>query len=364
MYGKIDRHSNPVALFAQEKNDIQHLAARPRLLTLISVSLSLAIIFLALRELNLNRLLAVLLAADWRWVAIAILMNCGALLMRGLRWYFLLGRKISPWRACHTMNVTVLLNQIPLRAGDVARSFLAQQDGVRLLTAATLISLERLLDLLFIIAALLWALGRLPNPDDTLSTTATLIGAAVLLLFVLIWLITSRPGFALVARQRHRWFFRRSFWRQVIVPILMGLRSIQDFRLVLVTAGWTVIAWCFSFATFAAIAPALSLDSVDVILLATLAGTLTSLGIAAPLTVASIGPYEALVLLAGSLIGLNEEAALALALLSHGISLGLYTLFGIIGTAILGVSFRDLLQSRTEITRDSPATDLQNPPIE
>lgn len=343
--------------------DIRYLAAYPRLFTLVSVILSLGILWLALRGVQLEQLWEVIRGADWRWVALSVAMNACALAVRGLRWHSLLDGKISFWRAYHSMNITNMLNQLPLRAGEVARSFLARQDGVHLLTAATLVALERLLDLLLIIAVLLWALSRLPTRNVLMQQSATLIGAGVLLFFMLAWWLTRHPPQARATPlqwRRLRQLARVPLLRiltplvlRIFTPIFEGLHSIQNRRLVLITSGWTIIGWLFSFATFAALMPALRLEGIDIILVCALTLTLASLGVAAPVTVASVGPYEALVVLGGTLAGLSEEAALVLAFLAHGTSLALYAVLGSVGAAALGVSIREIIASaaKAEVAR-------------
>lgn len=346
---------------------IRYLATHPRLITLLSVLLSVGILWLALRGIELERLWQVIRDADWRWVLISVLLNLCALTVRGLRWRSLLDGKITTWRAIHAMNITNMLNQLPLRAGEVARSFLARQDGVRLLTAATLVALERLLDLLLIILVLSWALSRLPTHHYYMQDTATLIGGAVLLFFVFAWWITRQPNKTnevqpswLQIRRLSRIPMMRSLMRfffRILTPIFEGLQAIQNRRLVLITSGWTLLGWFFSFATFAALMPALHLQEENIILVCALTLTLSSLGVAAPLTVASVGPYEAMVVLGGTLAGLNEEAALVFALLAHGTSLALYAVLGSIGAAVLGISIRDVLHSahtNEAIHRDTP----------
>ena len=317
--------------------------------------MSLGILWFALRGIHLESLWEVIRNADWRWVLLSVILNMCALAVRGLRWHSLLDGKISLWRAYHAMNITNMLNQLPLRAGEVARSFLARQDGVRLLTAATLVALERLLDLLLIILVLSWALSRLPTHHYYMQESATLIGGAVLLFFVFAWWFTRESTRANLA-QTHWSRLRKiskipilrclmPFVNRITIPVFEGLKSIQNRRLVLITSGWTILGWLFSFATFAALMPALRLEGENIILVCALTLTLSSLGVAAPVTVASVGPYEAMVVLGGTLAGLSEEAALVLAVLAHGTSLALYAVLGSIGAAALGVSIRELLTS-------------------
>lgn len=350
--------SDSAAPGTKEDNRIRYLATHPRLFTLISIILSLGILWLALRGIQLERLWEVIYGADWRWVAVSVVMNCCALAVRGIRWYSLLNGKISLWRAFHAMNLTNMLNQLPLRAGELARSFLARQDGIRLLTAATLVALERLLDLLLIVAVLLWALSRLPTRNYIMQQSAALIGGAVLLFFVSAWWFTRQAKQTNISQQqwrRLRRLVRVPILRiliplvlRILSPIFEGLHSIQNRRLVLITSGWTIVGWLFSFATFAALMPALRLEGVDIVLVCAFTLTLSSLGVAAPVTVASIGPYEAMVIVGGTLAGLSEEAALVLAFLAHGTTLALYAILGSIGAAALGVSIREMVTSATE----------------
>ena len=338
----------------QKETKIRYLAAHPRIVTLASVSLSLAILALALSGMELDQLWQTLREADWRWVAVSALFHLGSMMARSLRWRGLLGGKISVWRAYHAINITNLLNQLPLRAGEVARSLLARQDGVRLLTAATLVALERLLDLLCILAVLLWALGRLPGGDVNLQRTATLVGIGVLFFFALAWWLTRRlaDGRQTPVSPSRLPFGRYRLTRallpvlaRILTPIFKGLQSLQDTRLMLITSGWTVVAWLLSLATFAALIPALHMQDADIVLVCALTLTLASLGVAAPLLIASIGVYEGAVLFGGKLAGLNEVDALALAVLAHGSTLALYALMGSIGAAALGISLREIIST-------------------
>ena len=82
-----------------------------------------------------------------------------------------------------------------------------------------------------------------------------------------------------------------------------------------------------------------------------LAVSLASFSIAIPVSVAAIGPFEAAVLAAGQLAGLDGVQALSLGFLFHGVSVANYVIWGIIGFLGLGLSPRKVMDS-TEIAVD------------
>ena len=117
---------------------------------MIAASLVVSIVFLwlALRDVPLAEVAASISEADPLWVILSFLSIIVALWVRAIRWRGLLGYRIDFKQSLYIIAVTFLLNQLPLRAGEVARSLLATRSGVPVVTAATSIIVERLLDTL------------------------------------------------------------------------------------------------------------------------------------------------------------------------------------------------------------------------
>jgi hypothetical protein len=116
--------------------------------------------------------------------------------------------------------------------------------------------------------------------------------------------------------------------------------------------GWTVIGWTTSLFTFYALERSLNIQDVDLIIGALLGVPLVSFGVAIPVSVMSIGPYEGAVRVAGEAVSMSAVAATTLGFLFHGISVLGYAVFGVLGLAALGVSLGDLAQPAKAPTPD------------
>ena len=127
-----------------------------------SLIVSGVFLWLALRDVPLTEVVNGIRQADFTWVLLSLLCVFGAQASRAVRWRGLLDNRIAFVQAFHILNVTMLLNQLPLRAGEVARSLLATRSNVPVVTAATSIVVERLLDVVTVVLFLAFALTRLP----------------------------------------------------------------------------------------------------------------------------------------------------------------------------------------------------------
>lgn len=313
-----------------------------------SVVVSGGLLWLTLRDVPLGEVWATIQRTDLFWVLVSFLTVGGALFTRGVRWNVMLGGRIGTRTGFYIFSVTMLLNQLPLRAGEVARVLLATRRDVPVMTAAASIIVERLIDVVLVVVIIAISLTQLPDVPAGVAQTAALFGAGALAAFALL------IGFALRPALGHRlalWleralpFLRRFRLQHQVDAVLIGLRPLTNARTFALTMLWTIIAWGFSLATFMALARAVNLQGADYLVYAMLGVGLAALGVALPLTLASIGPFQGAVRLAGEMLGVSSVASAALGLLFHGVTLLGYAVFGVIGIIGLGVSFGDLMGS-------------------
>ena len=128
-----------------------------------SLIVSGVFLWLALRGVPFTEVIDGIRQANLFWVIVSMLCILGAQGSRAIRWRGLLDNRVPLLRAFHILNLTMLLNQLPLRAGEVARSLLATRSGVPVVTAATSIVVERLIDVVVVVVMLAVALARLPS---------------------------------------------------------------------------------------------------------------------------------------------------------------------------------------------------------
>ena len=310
-----------------------------------SVAVSGLLLYLTLRDVPLNLVWETIQRSNLFWVLVSFLSVGGALFTRGVRWRIMLANRITTRTGFYIFSVTMLFNQLPLRAGEVVRVLLATRYGVPAMTAAASVVVERLIDVVTVVVLVAVSLTQIPDVPEAVSRTATIFGALAIVGFAVLIGFAARPSLGhklAVWLERMLPFLRRFHLQHQVDAVLAGLKPLTNLRIFGGTILWTVIAWSFSLVTFMALERAIDLQGANYLVYAMLAVGLAALGVAVPMTLASIGPFQVAVVVAGELLGVNPVDAAALGLLFHGITLLGYAIFGVISVLGLGVSFQEL----------------------
>ena len=284
--------------------------------------------------------------------------------LRGVRWYGLLDFKAPLLQVCHILNLGFLLNLLPLRVGEVARTLLVTRAGVPVVTAATSIVLERMLDTLLVVVLLVFAIGRIPNAPPEIIRPTTLFGIAVVIAFLVMIFFARFPVIGhktLEFVERLLPFLKRLGLDKLFDQMLDGLKPLTHLRSGIYVIVWTLISWFVSFMTLYSLVRALNivdanqvpLDEGTRILMTILGLTLASFSVAIPVSVAGVGPFEAAIRLAGTAVGAFLPNAISLGILFHGINIFGYALWGIVGLLVLGVSLGDVLNRKSSAAETS-----------
>ncbi len=332
---------------------------RRALFLIASVVVSALFLWLALRDVTpeiRQQIVDSIRQADMGWIIISLLFITGGLWTRAIRWRGLLDNRVPTMQAIHMLNVAMLINQLPLRAGEVARSELVTRSGVSIVTAVTSILVERLLDVLLVVIWLSLALTQLPDVPPEMSNAALLFGAAGVVAMILLLVFARRPE---LPRSILKFLegilpvLKRLPLNSLMESVLEGIKPMAHWRGAAHAIGWTVISWTLSLCTFYCLARAIGADE-HLFLMTVLSITLASFAIAIPVSVASIGPFEGAVRLSGDALGLSAALSLPLGFLFHGITVLGYAIWGTIGLVALGVSLSDVMKSSAP-TEDTPA---------
>lgn len=329
------------------------------IIVLISIIVSAVFLWLALRDVPLNQVVAGIQQADFGWIVMSIIGVTGALATRAVRWRGLLDDRIPLMQAFHILNVTMLLNQLPLRAGEVARSLLATHSGVPIITAATSIVIERLIDVVTVVVLLAVATSRLPSAPSSVAQAAALFGVAAVIGFIVLVVFARYPQIAhrvLAWLEARLPLLKRLNGTKRLDEVLDGLRPLTRAKHAIHVTIWTIFGWAFSLFTFYALERALDIHGVDLIIGSMLGVGLAAFSIAIPVSVAAIGPFEGAVRVAGDAVGISAVASTTLGFLFHGITVLVYAFFGVIGLIALGVSLGDVLKQPTTSTTQAPAS--------
>lgn len=314
---------------------------RRRLVLLIaSVAVSVVLLYFVLRDVPISDVIAIMRDTDPGYLLLAFLCGTLSLFTRGIRWWELLSRRLPLARAAHLVNIMFLGNQLPLRLGEVARSVLAKRDGIPLVTSATSIIVERLIDTLVVVLMIAAVIGQLPDMPAEIANRAVVFGLLALAGFAALLSLAWAPKFA------HRLLDRllalipllqRIPLKSILGNLLDGLQPLTNWRTLAYTLFWNTVAWSFSLATFYFLHLALGIE-VNIALSVPLGISLAALSLALPVSVAGLGPFELAIVVAGQVVGMDQLEAISLGFLLHAITVAGNALWGTVGLVTLGVS--------------------------
>lgn len=312
---------------------------------LLGLVVSLLAIYFIVRQIEPADFINALRQARYIFLLPTVLFLLLGLVTRALRWQVLLNGGLPLKRAFSIMNVAYLVNGLlPLRIGEVARIYLATQSAppVPPLKTASTIILERLLDVLAIVIMVVLALGSADIPPE-LRLPAVTGGTAAIVGFVVLIVLARRRELA--GRLLKRLIKdpatqgRLTGW---LDHFLDGLQPLTQPRLFAQAVGWTLLSWGFSaiagYILMFTFYPQASWTATFLYIAA------AALAIAVPAVPGNLGPYEGAILLALGVMGYGEprSAAVAFAILVHGLNLAVHAVTGVIGFVQEGISLEQL----------------------
>jgi uncharacterized protein (TIRG00374 family) len=319
---------------------------------LVSILVSGVFLWLAMRDVPLDDLFAAIGQANVPLVLVSFGSVTLALFLRGVRWQVLIGGRMTFMQCSHIFNVGMFINMLPLRAGEVARVVLATRFGVPVFTSGASIVVERLLDVVMVLIVLAVGLSRAPSvPEGTgraavLFSIVAVIGFAVLIVFARF----PRLPHAIIAWLEGRiGALKRLNLARRVDEVLDGLRIFTHPATAVRAIGWTLVGWAVSLVTYWSLLIAFNVPSlvpdVDMLSLACMGLALASLGVALPVTVAGIGPFQGASRVAGELAGVPSAVSAAIGVVFHGVTYITYGAWGIIGLLALGVRLGDVMRA-------------------
>lgn len=300
--------------------------------------ISLAVVFYLV---DFRKVLTALKLADYRLVALSILITVLWLAVRAQVWRTLLQEKASFGQVFSTVNEGYLLNNIlPFRLGEIGRSFLlAQKANLEFFEVFSTILIERAMDVAFAAGFLLITLPFVVGGNWAFQAA---IGAAI-------FVILGLSALYLLARfnqQAANWFEKTTEkWPALqrigslqLRSFLLGLSVLTDGRRFFQALGWMLINWGIAFVQYYVLLLAF-ISSAEPLWAAFSLGVI-SLGIAAPSSPGALGVFELAMVFALSLFGISPSVALALALIAHFIN---YLTTGVLGAIALSYDGETLI---------------------
>lgn len=271
------------------------------------------------------------------------------LVIRAIRWRFMLTNAIPFRSVFHIQNIGYMLTQLlPLRLGDVARAILiGNVPPVTVPWGLSTMVVERLLDMLFIVVLLPFTLSGLDSLPDWLRSVALGSGFAALAGIAIL---------VLAANQRDRaqavggWvldhllpFLNREAWLRRLDELLMGLSSLTNLKDGITLMALSVLVWLPIIVAYYTTMLAVHLDPTW-----SMAGFVVcaaAFSVAVPSTPGQIGPFHFAVITALQLYGQPAAESASFAFVYHLLNIVVLVVFGMIGVAGEGVTFKHVLRS-------------------
>lgn len=295
--------------------------------------------------------------ANYGYLALTTVGIVVFLILRAIRWRFMLNNAVSFSQVFHIQNIGYMLtNLLPFRLGDVARGVLI--GNVPPITVAQGIStmvMERILDMLFIVTLLPFAFASIPNlPEGAqrLQNAARIVGYLALVVIVLMIMAANMRPLA------HRIatfifdkipFLKTATWVKIIDDLLAGLSNLTRLRDGFILIALSIITWLpIIFAYYTGML-AVGLEPSWAVAAVTVCGA--ALGIAAPSSPGQVGVYEAAVIFSMVLVGQPEDKATAFAFLYHAINFMTMNILGLIGLRGIGSTWQNVVQMARSFRR-------------
>ncbi|HUG42159.1 MAG TPA: lysylphosphatidylglycerol synthase transmembrane domain-containing protein [Longimicrobiales bacterium] len=327
---------------------------------LLGIGISLALLYYAFRGVDFGEVISRVREADLWLLVAAGLMATTVFPLRAFRWGPLL-RPLHATTTFHSRFAATCIgfmanNLLPARMGEFARAYaLSRLEPVRASASFGSLVVERVFDGVTVVALLLVALSWPSFPEFSgrdFGGAATGLALAVAVAFGLLLLMVHAPARSLVLFQGTIGRILPKTVRRPIadalVAFLEGVAAIRDWRIVLLTLGWSLVVWGAGAVAFWIGFRAFGLDVP--FLGAVFLQSVIALAVSLPSAPGFFGLFEA-----GARIGLVEvwgvesSPAVAFALGFHIAGFIPITALGLYYVWRLGLSWRDVEESEEAV---------------
>ncbi len=256
------------------------------------------------------------------------------LILRAVRWRYMLQQRVPVHRVFHLQNIGFMLTQVlPLRLGDPARAVLVgSEPDLTVGEGLSSMVVERLLDMVVIVALLPFTIAQVPTLPERLRSGATISGfVAIAAVVLLVVMVNFRPKVNQLSRATFDRipFLDTDTWTTQIDNLLAGLVTLTSWRsgsilLILSFLVWVPLIFAYQ----------LGMQAVGLsptILMSAFVMCAAAFSIAAPSSPGQVGVFHAGVILAITLLGMDGTKAASFAFLYHAINLTTLILLGLIG---------------------------------
>jgi len=302
-------------------------------------------ILLLIRFSNWSEVLDAISGIKLGWFFPAIVFFMISVGLRAWSWMIMLQKKVNYGRVFLTLNEGYLLNNIfPFRLGELGRAFLlSETTNLSVFFVLSTIVIERTFDLAIAAGLFLATLPYVFSIESGQSIAIAVLVVGMLGLLTMFLLARNRGW---IRAKLDDFSLQRFVIRDRIVPridaLLDGLGVLASFDQFLLSLSLLILSWIFGALELIFLSKSFGVD-LELWMVGFILGMI-SIGIAIPSAPAGLGVFEAAAVGAFSILGLSASAGLAIAFVSHFISITLTGLIGMYGIFRDGESITGLYQ--------------------
>ena len=345
--------NHPPSCYNSRPMDTNSTPNKKQLWAGIAVSLiSLVLIFVFIKP---AEIINALRQANYFYLALGSAAVLFFFLFRAVRWRFLLRSQAPYWPVFHIQNIGYFLNAfLPARLGDFARAVLVGSiPPVTIATGLSTTVVDRLVDMVFVVAVLPFTLASVAELPDWMEAGARATGVvAIAGIVVLIIAANQRPfveRIATAALNRIP-FMDTASWTRRVDDLLKGLDALSSPKEGLILILLTILVWLPIIFAYYMGMTAVGLDVTWVTAVFVFAAA--ALSVALPSSPGQIGVYHAGVIAALTLLGQPEPAAASFAFSYHALNMILIpTILGVTGLAATGSTFKTVIENTQAFMR-------------
>lgn len=308
-------------------------------------------------------ILAALRTARYGYLALAGLCIVGFMVLRAVRWRFMLnsGRNdengVPYGKVFHIQNIGYMLNNLlPLRLGDVARAVLiGSVPPLSISQGLSTMVVERVFDLLFMVILFPFTLVAVTDMPPEINTAVQISGViAIAATVVLIMAANQRRRAARVAGAvlERVSFLNTAVWLKRLDDLLLGLDTLTRLKDGLILLALSVIVWLPIIAGY--YYAMLAANLTPTLIQATFVVCIAAFSVAAPSSPGQVGVFEAGITLAlVTILGQPEAESASFAFLYHASNYIVLGLLGVIGINRTSSTFGSVVASARALTRQN-----------
>ena len=280
---------------------------------------------------------------------ILVLVSYGA---RAACWWTILPGKLPYTRVFLVMNAGYLINTVfPFRMGEIGRALLLKTDGLKFWKVVPTILLERIFDLALALALFFSALPFLFDFQARTTLVVFIAGLVPAGLGILYALKRyQEPVLHRVGGREQTNSSLRKWLQGKLKAFLSGLNVLEEPKRLLAAFLWMVVSWTLALVYQFFLMQAVLGEARP--LWVTFSLGAVALGAAIPSSPGNLGVYEASLIGALSVFGIDRSLALTYAILSHGLNIGIALLFGTLALVQEGAALGSIWAYRTGLDKE------------